>query len=75
MTKMKVKDEGFVCIFEEEGEEKGLCCYAWERERESEWGKDEMVVLVRFCMREKVKSLKIEFESTAEIKCVVGRLD
>jgi len=26
-------------------------------------------------MREKVRSLKIEFESTVVIKCVVGRLD
>jgi len=26
-------------------------------------------------MREKVRSLKIEFESTAVIKCVIGRLD
>jgi len=26
MIKMKVEDEGLVCVFEEEGEEKGLCC-------------------------------------------------
>jgi len=26
-------------------------------------------------MREKVRSLKIEFESTVVIECVVGRLD
>jgi len=26
-------------------------------------------------MREKVRSLKIEFESTAVIKCVIERLD
>jgi len=26
-------------------------------------------------MREKMRSLKIELESTAMIKCVVGRLD